>query len=163
MSMKEKFEAWKARRKAWHEKFREEHPDLADFIIKLQLGLFVGGAFGAVYLVGYSDGSKLSPKAMQENFEKTEKEIDELHQKWLEEQRKIYKENFDSEKYRDNAEQFLIFAENVDLQPGEAFFLWDENQFKGENLPIDPWVDHQVYGIGDPKFDEISFNPWKKD
>lgn len=162
MSIKEKIISIRQKNKEWHERFRNEHPKLADAIIKLQACLFVGGTLGGMYLLGYSDGSKLSPKAMQENFEKSSEEVNKLNQQWLDEQRKQYLEHFSDGQYAENAAEFIKFAENFNLQPGESYFLWDENQFKGENRPVDIYVNHQVYGISDPSFDEPGDESWGK-
>lgn len=161
MKEKDKKETWKEKRRRKLKEFEEKHPKLYDFLVKATAVTVVVGPIAAAYFVGYSDGSKISPKAIQENFEKADEEMQKLHQKWLQKQREAYEENFNQGAYANNAAEFKVFAENFNLQPGESYFIWDDNQFKGEGLPVDTMIDHQVYGIGDPKYQEIDYNPWE--
>ena len=163
MCIKEKTNSRKERKEERRKRFREEHPKLADALLTLQVAFVVIGSLGGMYFLGYSDGAKLSPRAMQKNFEKSEEETEEEYQKWVEKQREIYRNNFDTDAYNENAAQFESFARNITLQPGEAYFLWDDSQFRGEGRPVDAMVDHQVYGIKDPKFQELDYNPWEFD
>lgn len=160
-------ETWKEKRVRKRKEFVEKHPKLYDFIVKASAVTVVVAPLALAYFAGYSDGSKVSPKSLQENFEKTDEEIQKLHHEWLQKQRDVYLQNFNGDQYRENAAEFMVMAENMRLQPGEAFFLWDDNQFRGENLPVEPMVDHQVYGISDPTFntDESTkdYNPWEMD
>jgi len=163
MKEKDKKETWKEKRRRKLNEFEEKHPKLYDFLVKAAAVTVVVGPIAAAYFVGYSDGSKISPKAIQENFDKTSEELDQLHQEWLQKQREAYEKNFNQGAYANNSAEFKIFAENFNLQPGESYFIWDDNQFKGEGLPVDMMIDHQVYGIGDPEYKEIDYNPWEMD
>ena len=156
-------ETWKEKRARKRKEFEEKHPKLYDFLVKAAAVTVVVGPLILAYSAGYSDGSKLSPKAVQENFEKSSEEIDKLHQEWLQKQRDAYLENFNNGAYASNAAEFQSFARNFNLQPGEAYFIWDDNQFKGEGLEVDQMIDHQVYGITDPNYAEMDYNPWEMD
>lgn len=155
MEQQSKKETRKEKKARKREEFKTKHPKLYDFIVKASAVTVVVGPLALMYFLGYSDGSKISPKAMQENFEETEKEINDLHAEWLRKQRDAYLSNgWNEGKYANNAAEFLTFAENFQLQPGESYFIWDDNQFKGEDLPVDINIEHQVYGVVDPSYDD---------
>lgn len=166
MNIKEKWNEYKAWKKAKIEELHEKHPKVADALVKTQAVVTVGLIFGATYAIGYSDGHKSFEKKLIDAADKIKKEqspgwpdvkpvedcseeksYNPLTRGWKEE-------------YRENYAKVCDFANTLDLCKGEAFIIEDPKQYEGESWfagdGAKPIVSHFVYGNGCyPPDDEI--------
>lgn len=168
MNIKEKWNEYKAWKKAKIEELHEKHPKVADALVKTQVIVAAGLIFGVTYAAGYSDGHKAFEQKLIDAADEIKKE---RGSDWPDvkpvEDSSIETKSDDSwetrgwkEEYRENYDKVCDFANTLDLGKGEAFIIEDPKQYEGESWftgdGAKPIVSHFVYGDGCyPPDDEI--------
>ncbi len=155
MSIKEKFKNGITKVKEKAKDFEEKHPEEVDAARQVGIFLCLWGSLVIPFMLGRA--SVVIEESEEEHqrklAEEAKKIAKEQHNEWLRKEQEIYKENWDNEKYNNNFELVKQFASTLPLNPGESFYIIDNNQYIAEGLPVDMGVYHEVYGIDDPNND----------
>jgi hypothetical protein len=160
MNIAEKWNAYKAWKKAKIEELHEKHPKVADALVKTQAVVAVGLIFGATYAAGYSDGHKAFERKLTDVADEIKKErvpeesgteptvsYDSFNKEFNDPWSRGWKEE-----YRENYNKVCDFANTLDLVRGEEFVISDTKQFENEPWfkgdATKPVISHMIDGDG---------------
>lgn len=132
MNIKEKWNEYKAWKKAKIEELHEKHPKVANALVKTQAVVTVGLIFGATYAVGYSDGHKAFEKKLIDAADEVKKERENpTMAPWKEE-------------YKENYEKATEFGRSLNMAEGEQIVISDSSVYNDSALkPV--IIDHYIY------------------